>query len=83
MSMIDLTRWMTRFARSDRVWYAKRLLGCGIDNVTGVPDPPLLTAMAEILDGQFEANTARLDGAFEQPEQDPVRLHTRVEKVLT
>ena len=27
MSRTDLTRWMTRFARPDRVWYAKRLSG--------------------------------------------------------
>ena len=27
MSTMDLTRWMTRFARPDRVWYAKRLSG--------------------------------------------------------
>ena len=27
MSTIDLSRWMTRFAQPDRVWYAKRLSG--------------------------------------------------------
>lgn len=27
MSTTDLSRWMTRFARPDRVWYAKRLSG--------------------------------------------------------